>query len=186
MASSQDLEETTLGQYGGFVTRLAAYWIDQAIVAGIVTVIMTVIRYVLDLFGISELLASGKYVDLILLISVLLVTVLTNASYHIAFWMLAGQTPGKRLMGVRVVRSAGGRIRFWRAVVRWLGYSVSGILFIGYLWILVDNKRQGFHDKLADTVVVYSWPEGKQRGTFIRDRARQFRQMRESLRKEAP
>ena len=54
--------------------------------------------------------------------------------------------------------------------IRLKAIAVSAILFLGYLWILFDNRRQGFHDKLAGTIVVYSWPEGLMRGTLVRDR----------------
>jgi len=84
--------------------------------------------------------------------------------------MLAGQTPGKRLMGVRVVRADGERLRFGNALRRELANVISGILFLSYLWILFDNRRRGFHDKLAGTIEVYSWPEGQLQGTLVRDR----------------
>jgi uncharacterized RDD family membrane protein YckC len=89
--------------------------------------------------------------------------------------MLAGQTPGKYLMGLRIVRTDTDRIRLGNAVLREIGYVLSGILFLGYLWILFDNRRQGFHDKLAGTLVVYSWPEGELKGTFARDRIQRLR-----------
>jgi hypothetical protein len=57
---------------------------------------------------------------------------------------------------------------------------ISGILFLGYLWILFDNRRQGFHDKLAGTYVVYSWPEEELRGTFVVDRVQRFRHKRQA------
>jgi uncharacterized RDD family membrane protein YckC len=57
--------------------------------------------------------------------------------------MLAGQTPGKRLMGVRVVRADGERLRFGNALRRELAHVISGILFLSYLWILFNNRRRG-------------------------------------------
>ena len=56
-----------------------------------------------------------------------------------------------------------------------LAYLISAILFLGYLWILFDNRRQGFHDKIAGTFVVYSWPEVEQPVRPVRDRARRLR-----------
>ncbi len=176
MASNQVPEDTTLGQYGGFVSRLIAYWIDQAIISGIFALITLAISYVVNLFGLDERLSTWQYAGVLVLVLTLLIVLLVGAIYQIGFWMLAGQTPGKRLLGLRVVRTDGERVGFWSGVRRWLGYMVSSILFLGYLWILVDNRRQGFHDKIAGTMVVYSWPEGEQMGTFIRDRAREFRQ----------
>jgi uncharacterized RDD family membrane protein YckC len=85
---------------------------------------------------------------------------------------------------VRVVTVNGERIRIWPAVRRWLGYFVSAILFLGFLWVLVDDRRQGFHDKMAGTVVIYDWPEGQLRGTAVRDRAREVKDRREQRLKQ--
>ena len=78
--------------------------------------------------------------------------------YAFIFWILTGQTPGMMLLGLRVVSTDGGRLTFWRAVRRLIGFIISFMLaFLGFAWVLVDDKRQGWHDKLADTYVVYSW-----------------------------
>ena len=81
---------------------------------------------------------------------------------------------------MRVVRTDGKRLKFGNALRRSLGYIVSGILFLGYLWILFDNRRQGFHDKLAGTMVVYSWPEDELQGTFVRDKVEHIRYRRQA------
>jgi uncharacterized RDD family membrane protein YckC len=69
-----------------------------------------------------------------------------------------GATPAKRLLGLRVADAAsGGQIGYRRATIRRVGYLVGGLaLYIGWLWMLVDPRRQAWHDKLADTVVVRS------------------------------
>jgi uncharacterized RDD family membrane protein YckC len=94
--------------------------------------------------------------------------------YDVSFWVLSGQTPGKRVLGVRVMRTDGKRLTLGKAVLRRIGYWVSAIFFLGFLWILVDNRRQAFHDKLAGTIVTYSWPEGRLRGTFVIERVQRF------------
>jgi uncharacterized RDD family membrane protein YckC len=43
------------------------------------------------------------------------------------------------------------------ALRRFIGYFISGILFLGFLWVLLDSRRQGWHDKIAGTFVIYSW-----------------------------
>ena len=79
-------------------------------------------------------------------------------AYAFIFWVLTGQTPGMMLMGLRVVSTDGGRVTFWRAALRLLGYIISiTLFFIGFFWVLGDDRRQGWHDKLAKTYVVYSW-----------------------------
>jgi len=75
--------------------------------------------------------------------------------YYVGFWLLAGQKPGKAFLGLVVIRTDGRPLRLWAAIVRWLGYWLSGVLFLGYLWVLVDNRRQAWHDKLARTLVVH-------------------------------
>jgi uncharacterized RDD family membrane protein YckC len=79
-------------------------------------------------------------------------------AYFVVSWVLVGATPGKRILGLKVMRPGSQRLSWWRAIVRFVGYWISAIaLFLGFLWVLVDNRRQGWHDKLADTIVVYTW-----------------------------
>ncbi len=72
------------------------------------------------------------------------------------FWLHYGATPGKMLMGLRVVAVAdGGPLSIKRAVLRYIGYFLSALpLYLGFLWALWDRRRQGFHDKIAGTTVV--------------------------------
>ena len=98
--------------------------------------------------------------------------------YDIGFWMLSGQTSGKRILGVRVMRADGKRLRLGNAIRRQVGYWISTILYLGFIWILFDNKRQGFHDKIGGTIVTYSWPEGRMRGTFVIERVQRFQDRR--------
>lgn len=74
----------------------------------------------------------------------------------------AGQTPGKRMMGVRVADVAtGASIGHGRALVRAVMRVVSGLLcFAGYLWMLWDSERQTWHDKVAAAVVVVVQVDG--------------------------
>lgn len=71
----------------------------------------------------------------------------------LAFWR--GQTPGKRLLGMRVVRLDGKPMTLWASFERFGGYAASiftGLL--GFIQILWDRNRQGMHDKIVETVVV--------------------------------
>lgn len=67
-----------------------------------------------------------------------------------------GTTPGKKALGMRVVREDGRHAGFPVMLVReWVGKWISGILFfLGFFWILFDRDRQGWHDKLMSTYVV--------------------------------
>ncbi|MGD8473881.1 MAG: RDD family protein [Anaerolineae bacterium] len=162
------------GQYAGFVTRAIAFYIDRLIVAAIVAVVTVAIGFAVQFFRLSELLSTQDLVQTLVGIVAAVLAGTFDLFYCVGFWMLAGQTPGKRLMGLVVIKSNGSRIGLGAALLRWVGYWLSGILFLGYLWVLVDNRRQALHDKLAGTLVVYSRPEemGLAASTPARDRLR--------------
>lgn len=74
-----------------------------------------------------------------------------------AFVLFArGTTPGKKLLGMRVVKEDGSNAGFFTMLTReWIGKPISGlILSLGFLWILFDRDNQGWHDKLMSTYVV--------------------------------
>ena len=71
-------------------------------------------------------------------------------------WMGGGQTVGMRFLGLRVVGTDGQRIGYGTALIRWLGLVVSlSVLFLGVIWVAFDPQKQGWHDKVARTYVVY-------------------------------
>ncbi|KQV18400.1 MULTISPECIES: RDD family protein [unclassified Kitasatospora] len=68
-----------------------------------------------------------------------------------------GQTPGKKMVNIRVVRESDGQpLGFGLTIVRYLCHFVDGICYIGYLWPLWDAKKQTFADKIMGTVSVKS------------------------------
>ena len=71
-------------------------------------------------------------------------------------WVATGQTPGKMVIGARVVDAeTGERLNAGQALGRYLSYFLSMLgLFVGYLWVGLDPKKQGWHDHLAGTVVI--------------------------------
>ena len=66
------------------------------------------------------------------------------------------QTPGRRLLGIKVVNQSGERISFWRGLLReTIGKAVSGIfVYLGYITAAFDSRKQAWHDKIAGTFVV--------------------------------
>jgi uncharacterized RDD family membrane protein YckC len=83
--------------------------------------------------------------------------ILMSMTYFTYFHGAAGQTPGKMIMGLRVVREDGRPLGHRRAMLRWIGYLFSSaFLNLGFLWIIVDRKKQGWHDKMAGSLVVWS------------------------------
>jgi uncharacterized RDD family membrane protein YckC len=65
-----------------------------------------------------------------------------------------GQTPGKMLMHIRVIKKDGSQLDDATAIVRYIAYYISCIIVIGILWAFWDDKKQGWHDKVANTLVV--------------------------------
>jgi uncharacterized RDD family membrane protein YckC len=80
------------------------------------------------------------------------------AAYYIFFWAKQdGQTLGNRLLAIRVIRENGQGLDWGAAVIRYIGYQLSGIACgLGFLWIIWDKNKQGWHDKIAKTLVVES------------------------------
>jgi len=67
-----------------------------------------------------------------------------------------GQTAGKRIIGIRIVRTDGTPIDFKTAALRhFVGYPLAFLSFgLGALWVLWDARQQGWHDKLTGTLVI--------------------------------
>ena len=72
------------------------------------------------------------------------------------FWTTTGQTPGKAVVGLRVVSAeSGGALDVRQAILRYVGDYVSGLpLLLGYFWVLWDPKHEAWHDKIAKTKVI--------------------------------
>jgi uncharacterized RDD family membrane protein YckC len=69
--------------------------------------------------------------------------------------MQNGQTPGKRIMGIRVVKVDGTPLTTADVIIRYVGYYINSIVFfLGWIWAMFDADKQGWHDKLAGTYVV--------------------------------
>jgi uncharacterized RDD family membrane protein YckC len=133
-------------RYAGFWIRVAAALIDTAFAA----IILGPIVYAI--YG-REYFTSTNFIegplDFVL-------TWVLPALAVILFWIYRSATPGKLILGLRIVdANTGEPLRSGQSVVRYLGYYVSLIpLGLGMLWVAFDARKQGFHDKLARTVVL--------------------------------
>ena len=131
-------------RYGGFGIRLVAYIIDALIIAvpaGIIGGILGAAR--------SSAL-SGLWN--------LIVTVVAIA-YFIYLWGSRGQTIGMMPFNLRVVDANTGQspIGYGKAAIRYIGLIISSIVcYIGLIWAAFDARKQGWHDKIAGTVVTQS------------------------------
>jgi uncharacterized RDD family membrane protein YckC len=81
---------------------------------------------------------------------------LLSVAYYVGFWTWRGQTPGMMLLGLRIARESDGTPPgLGRSILRYVGFVISQIpLFLGFIWVAFDSKKQGWHDKIAGTVVV--------------------------------
>ncbi len=130
-----------LGQfeYAGFWIRFFASLIDAFIFIGCVLLFF-------KLSGHSDLTKVLKSGVLNFVFSGLI----------LVFWTFFSATPGKMLFSMKLVDAKTGRKpSFFQCVGRLLGYVISGlVLDLGFLWIAWDERKQGWHDKLAGTLVV--------------------------------
>jgi signal peptidase I len=129
--------KNTIFQKAAFKERFLAWVIDQLIIYGI----FYLFAYVFFRFSVLHRQ----------LISLILVTL-----YHTFFTWKSGQTPGKKIRGLKVVDLNYGPVSFQHAFLREsVGRIVSKfVFFVGYLWILISGKRQAWHDIIAKTYVV--------------------------------
>jgi len=81
---------------------------------------------------------------------------LVGLVYFIGFWTIRGQTPGMMPFNLKVVRADdGGTVDVVRALLRYVGLIISfAVIFIGVIWAAFDSRKQGWHDKIAGTVVI--------------------------------
>ena len=86
----------------------------------------------------------------------LLVQLLLPAVLIIGFWVWKAATPGKMLVSAQIVDAKTmGKPSTGQLIVRYIGYFISAFVFcIGFLWVAFDKRKQGWHDKIAGTLVV--------------------------------
>ncbi|MET4692430.1 RDD family protein [Endozoicomonas lisbonensis] len=133
-------------EYAGFWTRCGAMLIDTFVLL-LVTVPLTLVIYGSEMWH-NETLVLGSW-DL-------LINWLFPVVFVILFWRYRGATPGKMATSVQVVDAKTGQIPgFRQSAIRYVGYFLSIIpLMLGFFWIAIDKRKQGWHDKLAGTVVI--------------------------------
>jgi uncharacterized RDD family membrane protein YckC len=143
------------GHYAGAVTRLVAFAADVGASWGAFTVALAGITFAIHLVtGTTIDPGKGTISDWIVLISF----VIWEFIYFAYQWSLSGKTVGMALLGIRVVAAGGEPITGRQAVIRTLTLPLSFLLFgLGFIGILLNKDRHALHDRLARTVVVYSW-----------------------------
>ena len=135
-------------EYAGFWIRVGAYIVDTILIVSII-------------FPVRIWLYGWSYFDpdvtgLIAGPADFFISWVLPAVWVIAFWRYKQATPGKMLVSVKVMDARTGQpASMPRLIGRYFAYLVSIIpLCLGILWVAFDKRKQGWHDKLAGTIVV--------------------------------
>ena len=133
-------------EYAGFWIRLGAVLIDL-MVMGVVLYIPSTVIYGSE-YWVGDQFFYGFW-DL--MFSYVLPLVGT-----IWFWLRFSGTPGKMALKLKIVDAGtGNKLTFGQAIGRYFAYILAAIpFFLGYIWVGFDKRKQGWHDKLAGTVVI--------------------------------
>ena len=139
---------------GGFWIRTLAYLIDSVILE-VLSLILIVVGMLAMSMSPSGLAAFDEDRIMGVLGPYYLFSTIITILYFTYFHGSIGQTPGKMLCGLKVVRVDGEPLGFARALLRWAGYLPSSLVFgLGFLWIAWDRNKQAWHDKIAGTRVI--------------------------------
>jgi uncharacterized RDD family membrane protein YckC len=137
------------GLRAGFISRAVASGTDVVLVLFVYVVAVILVSIAWDLFFSTSISVSAPPHWLNeLLVWILLVAYLT------AGWWSTGRTLGKQMLGLRVVRSDGSPLRFWRSLFRAL---LCASFFPALLLALVNRRNRGLEDVAFGTVVTYDW-----------------------------
>jgi uncharacterized RDD family membrane protein YckC len=135
--------------FGGFASRGVALIVDGFLAQILYLVVAASVGIVL---GLANGVRPGWLEGTLAVGGWLIVVV----AYFAAFWTVAGQTPGMRLMRVRVVGPSGDSLSRLRSLIRVIGLVLAIIpLGAGFLPALIDSRRRALPDYLAGTTVVY-------------------------------
>jgi uncharacterized RDD family membrane protein YckC len=137
------------GLRAGFISRAVASGTDVILVLCTYVIGVILVSIAWDLFfSTSIAVAAPPHWLNELLVWIFLVVYLT------AGWWSSGRTLGKQMLGLRVVRSDGSPLGFWRAVSRAL---LCASFFPALLLALVNHRNRGLEDVAFRTVVIYDW-----------------------------
>jgi uncharacterized RDD family membrane protein YckC len=149
-------------RHSGFIVRFLARSLDVIVLVAIINILF----YIDNLGGNrgwwppmpipgGEAAPSASLLDTVNIIRGLFYAGI-HPLYYIIMHAMGGQTLGKMAFRIKVVTLKGLDITMGQSILRWLGYLVCDItLGIGYLFIIASRHKQGLHDKIAKTLVIY-------------------------------
>ncbi len=139
-------------EYAGFWIRVGASLIDSVLLVAVMLPLL------LSIYGWAyiDIARTGSFAGT----ADFLISWVAPGLAVIAFWLYKQATPGKMLVSVKVVDArTGGLLSTGQSIGRYLAYFISAIpLGLGLIWVAFDSKKQGWHDKLAGTVVIRTRP----------------------------
>jgi uncharacterized RDD family membrane protein YckC len=148
-SSSSSPEAPARIEYVGFWKRSVATVIDVLIL------LVVIVPALIAIYG-PEYLSLAQESVFAGLWDFLLQVVLPAIAV-ILFWKYRGATPGKMAISAKIVDAqTGGPPSTGKLVLRYVAYLASTLpLLLGFVWVAVDRRKQGFHDKIAGTLVIY-------------------------------
>jgi uncharacterized RDD family membrane protein YckC len=167
-ASPDRLSDGVPMRYAGLVTRAVALALDVVAIIALAALLVAVVDLVAGAFGHHGGFGIAEATIGAVLYAIWVV------SYFAGFWNLAGQTPGDRLLGIRVVRPNGELISSRQAALRFVGTVLAALpLGAGFLPVLFNDRRRALNDMIADTVVIWvdseSLPDAQDESVLFAD-----------------
>lgn len=142
-------------EYVGFWLRFIAFLIDSIAAAVFIGILGTI------LFGASPAIDPEALLENpSAILEEVSYQAIATAVLFVGFWMYFCSTPGKMIFDAYIVDAKTLKpASNLRLIIRYIGYYVSTfLLFLGFIWIAFDKRKQGLHDKLAGTVVIKGKP----------------------------
>jgi len=144
--SDLNVENNAVLEFAGFWIRVVASIIDTIMIM-IITLPLLYIVYGSAMWE-SESMVNGFWDVMISYILPAIVVIL--------FWRYKSATPGKMILGLKVISLGDSeKLSVGQSIGRYIGYFPAMLIFmLGIIWVAFDKKKQGWHDKMANTAVV--------------------------------
>ena len=146
-------------KYGGFWRRVLASLIDTVLLAIVISPLIGILLNRLD-FSYGSVVAPSIFSmpSFSMSVAELVVNLLIPACVVVLFWIYKSATPGKMMVGLKIIDAeTGGEPSKAQLIGRYASYYISLLpAMLGFFWIAIDGRKQGWHDKLAGTLVVKS------------------------------
>ncbi|MCL7476510.1 MAG: RDD family protein [ANME-2 cluster archaeon] len=141
-----------MNEKADFVQRLIAYLIDGVLLGIVLTIVAIIVSIII---GIVVFALKSEVFAIIGIFVLYAVMFAIPVGYFTYFYGTSGQTIGKKMMKIKVVSVDGTPLTYTKGFVRVIGYVIASIpLYIGLIWMLFDENKQNWEDKIANTYVV--------------------------------